>query len=608
MMDKIKNIHQKRLIKISIIAMTPLWCLLTLVIVWPLFSDLISSHSNVKLPEPVGVNYLVIAPQALEKSASAWADYRRSTGYQTRVILLPPGPATTQVIRDSIQNTFEQSGSPYPFYVLLIGHAHPLSSNPDTYLPAATFSIDPNQFSFYGADPIASDDGFVGEYTSGIPKNIYPMFIGRIPARTVDEGFLMLERTKAYEENPPVGEGRARIELVTSNAGFGPQYEPLFESMLKTLVQKLMPDEYTWHMLNGNPDSPYSYPSYLFPKEVAKRLDSGALAMVYIGHGQPELIAWAYSQDGSRSRIFGIEDASLIQNANDSLGIFTACSAGDYDLAGDNLSVIESIYLTQGGPVATYSSSAFINGTANGRLVVDLSEALLIDKAPTLGEWVGQIETRTPSTNSRNILTAAVKSVIPRISGLEGKALISSAKAGQVLDIQHATYNLFGDPALQIAYPQSGVKVRPNWLWQPWKGDLAFSGKSDLPAGQQVSVSLEIIPGSASSEVNQSIGLADRYLQANSTVIGVATASVEKGGNFSGSITIPRDAPGGKYLLRAVSVSGKTTYVSAHPVYTGWPPITELLTSVVFWWVLIGLLIFSRFGWVRWRRIKLTGI
>lgn len=546
-------------LRIGFVISIAFWILLTLGILWPLISSRSLSHANIKPPKPDGINYLIIAPQGLSESASAWADYRASTGYQTQLVLLSPHQAKPDSIRDSIREIYAQSGEPYPFYVLLIGHAHPFSSYPEAYLPTAHFSVDPDLSSGYGTEPIASDDALVGNFSCKNSIYTLPIFVGRIPARTEEEAVLLLERTNQYEKVPPTSEARARIELITSHAGFGSQYEPFFEWALRTLIQEVLPDEYQWHMLNGNPQSPFSYPIDSFPNEVAKRFDSGALAVLYIGHGQPELLGWAYSADGGPGRIFSFEDVRLIRNANDSIGIFTACSAGKYDLAGENLSVVESIYLTPSGPVATYSSSAWINAAMNGRLVIDIFEALLIDNTSTLGEWMYRVEYGSGPIASPLAPIALLKGIIPRMSGMyENKPLLSPTQASQVLDIQYATYNLFGDLALQIAYPQTGLEINPTWLWQPGKDHVAFYGKGDLPAGQQVLISLEALPGAVISQEDDAIGSIGGYFQANNPVINTVAVYTESGGQISGKLIIPTGTRNGKYLLRAFHSSAKT--------------------------------------------------
>jgi hypothetical protein len=573
-----------------------LWVILTLILIWPKIQFTGNGSLVLKQPEPGGVNFLIIAPWGLAKSASAWADYREDTGYQTRVVLLTRDQAVSERIRAVIQEMYTDSGKPYPFYVLLIGHAHPFSSHSHTFLPTAHFSFDISQFSGYGAAPIPSDDGYTSASPNGIPDHTLPISIGRIPARTEEESFLLLARTKAYEESPPTGEGRARIELVSSNAGFGPQLDPIFDQVLNILMQELLPVEYQWHLLNGNSHSPYNYPFRAFPEELARRFDSGALAMVYIGHGQPDMICCACSLEGEAGRILHVEDVGLLQNAKTSLGIFTACSAGTYDLAGNGLSVVEAIYLAPSGPVMTYSSSAWINGELNGRLVVDIFEALLINRAGTAGEWVGRIENWSQMIHSRDFTTMFVKDMIPRFGGAyENQFLRSRSLANQELDIQHASYNLFDDPAQRIVYPQLGLEVHPNWLWQPWRGRLAFHGESKLSDGQQVTITLESLPGNAISSGDLPSEIVDRYHQANDKVLYKTTVNLGENGNFTGRIDIPNNIPGGKYLLKALVVNESSTYVAAHAVILGWLSFFEIATSAVFWWFILGILMSIKF-------------
>lgn len=591
------RIFREWLFRLGYMILIIAWVILTLDITWPAISTLRNSQVKYKITESSGVNYLVIAPQALEKTASAWADYRESSGYQTEVILLSPSQAKEQLISELIQNTYAENKEPTPFYVLLVGHAHPFSSNPDTFIPAAHFTVDQSRSSTFGPDPIASDDGYASNNSTGLPDHQLPIIIGRIPARTEEEGLLLLERTKSYEARPPTGESRTRIELVTSNAGFGSEFDPIFEWALRILIQKILPDEYTWHMLNGNASSPYNFPVDLFPNEVAQRFNTGALAVVYIGHGQPDMLAWAYSPQGIASRIFNVKDAQLINNANSSLAIFTACSAGRYDLIGDDISLVESIYLTPGGPVATYSSSAWINGILNGRLVLDIFETLLINKPPILGEWVSRIETWSESMVSNQLLPAVLKALIPRLSRVYNNSLFySQSQAHLELDVQHATYNLFGDPALRIAYPQMGLEISPDLSWQLQKGSLTFHGKGNFPAGQQVSISLERIFGSTYEGNDQFNGAINQYFQANNPVISHANASIGSKGNFSGRLIIPPATPGGKYLIKAVSIVENHTYVDTHPVYIGWPSVLEIMTSVyIFWSIITSVLLIKVF-------------
>lgn len=68
----------KWLRSIASVILVAFWILLTLDILWPVISSLSNLPSNAKLLEPGSINYLIIAPEALSKSASAWAEYRTS--------------------------------------------------------------------------------------------------------------------------------------------------------------------------------------------------------------------------------------------------------------------------------------------------------------------------------------------------------------------------------------------------------------------------------------------------------------------------------------------------------------------------------------------------
>jgi hypothetical protein len=72
---------------------------------------------------------------------------------------------------------------------------------------------------------------------------------------------------------------------------------------------------------------------------------------------------------------------------------------------------------------------------------------------------------------------------------------------------------------------------------------------------------------------------------------------------FSGTLVIPRGTPAGKYTLRAISSQGGNSYVTAHPLYIGWPPLIEVLSSTCLWWIVISAaLTFRMIGVSMWLR------
>ena len=166
-----KRIGPKWHARLGLAALVMLWMLLTLDIIWPWVSRLGNRLPEVETSMPGQTNYLIIAPEALHRVASAWAEYRKSTGYNTAVLLVAPVQSKAVVIRDLIRRVRAETEPSYPLFVLLIGHAHPSSSHLDVFLPAAYFSVDTSQFPGYGSDPIPSDDVFAGDVPSGTRRS-----------------------------------------------------------------------------------------------------------------------------------------------------------------------------------------------------------------------------------------------------------------------------------------------------------------------------------------------------------------------------------------------------------------------------------------------------
>ncbi len=175
-----------------------------------------------------------------------------------------------------------------------------------------------------------------------------------------------------------------------------------------------------------------------------------------------------------------------------------------------------------------------------------------------------------------------------------GKPLLSASQAKQELSIQHATYNLFGDPALRIAYAEQGIEISTPWPWHLARGSLSVSGRGNLPAGQRVSLSLQALPSVLAPRQSAAIGTAERYRQENNLILASENANVGPDRTFSATLAIPPGTPAGTYTLRAISSQGGNTYVTAHPLYLGWPPLIEVVSSSSLWWVVISAALLFR--------------
>lgn len=568
-----------------------LWLLLTLALAWPAIADRLDNALPLRAPTSGGVNYVIVAPNSLQASATAWADYRRERGYAVSLVLLPPQETTIDHIRATIQRLYVESGRPYPFYALLLGHAH--TAYPEGYLPAAIVPLQlPAMYiQEIGYDFIASDDAYA---LTGNAGDLLPIAIGRVPATDDAEVLRVLARTRAYESHPPAGEGRLQVELLASDSGFGPVFDQTIETLIEYFVEEHLPSVYRWHLLYGHPGSPYAYPVADFPQEAARRMQQGAVLVTYIGHGSGASLGPALGADGEKGRVFNLGDVGLVTDAESSLVTMVACSAGKYD---QDWSLAEGLLLQPGGPVATYAASRITLPAANTILGKDLFTGLLTGRATTAGEWIRQAELNYKNPGSDRALSLwLLGRLVPRLYAL---AIPTDREtppldAALIYGLQQHAHNLFGDPALALALPRSELAVRPRLNWQLWGSRLAFSGSGDLSAGQPVTVTLAAAQATILPRLNPDNDLRTQYENTNNKVVTRVMVAADQAGMFAGEAPLPQDLPGGRYWVQAVAVNGGMTVAGSHVIYLGWPSPGRLLFSPWLWWVLAGLLLVRR--------------
>jgi hypothetical protein len=567
------------------------WMGLALYHAWPVFSSWLDNTPEPRPPAPDGVNFLIVAPEGLQVGARAWAEYRRSRGYAVQVEVLPPQEATVEAIRAVIQQVYRRSGAPYPFYVLLIGHAHPGSSYPGSYLPAPGLALEAEQALELGADFIPGDEAYALDPETGA---WLPVAFGRVPAWIEPQVSAVLDRVRAYETHPPQGAGRARLEFVASASEWGPLFDRLAEFLLAVFWNTHLPPAYSVHTLSGDPASPYSFPLPDLPAETARRLDSGALLFSYAGHGMDKRLSPAFSPSGERGPVFSYWDALRLEDSSTTLATFVACSAGRYDLPGDDLSLAELLVLFDAGPVATFAGSRVTFAVPNTLLQMDLL-MLLENRPETAGEWLRQAKIAYANPGADRSLPAwGIRRLLPDLY----RMTIRSDRPEGVIPTrdtflwQRYAYNLFGDPALALALPRIDLALQaPAWL--PAARRLRFSGGGDLPPGRTVTVTLEALPGSMLPGAQPGDGQAMSYRRANDKTAARTTVVTGVRGNFQGELSLPRSLPAGSYRLRAVIATGEETRLGIRTVWLGWP-LLEVLLSPLVWWLGVTVVLIRR--------------
>jgi hypothetical protein len=564
------------------------WLALSIPLAWPAIAAVVDVSHPLRRPELRGTNYLIVTAPALQKSAEVWAEYRRSTGYIPKILSVSEDDADFLALREKIQEVYFESGRPYPFFVLLLGHAHPGSSRPEAFLPSA--AMETGEYSYYlsGAETVASDSMYAAQ---GDTVHLLPMAIGRIPAHDDLEGLRVLARVKQYETQPPSGEGRIRIDLIASDSGFGPRFDRLVEMSLEYLVTNYLPEYYRWRILYGNPDNPYYFPAGQFPREIADRFNDDSLLVAYIGHGLRNYLGPVRTPQGEYVEAFTSQDLTRVHSAERSIMMLIGCMIGEFDFPGDETSLAESLLLQQGGAPATYAASRITSPEGNTILIKDLLTGMLVERIATAGEWVRRAESGFVNPGSDRALWMRLgRLLIPKLYSLsegESQGAAPDIPGEAYYNLGQHAYNLFGDPAMRIAYSLPDLTVRPSFPWLAYYPQVDFSGSGKLPPGTEVAVQLLAPPGRQGSGE----GASENDRQADDPPLAIQSVLVGEGEVFSGRLELPDPLPSGKYILRASAEEGETVHVGSRIVYLGGPPVGAVVFSPFFWWILLSLIL-----------------
>jgi hypothetical protein len=129
-----------------------------------------------------GCDYLLITHPNYYHQAKQLGEWRHKTGLMTKIVNVTDIGTTYQQIRNYIQVAYD-SWNPRPSYILLFGDAEFI---PTTYVYSAGTDL---------------------WYACVEGSDYYPdLFIGRLPADTVAQAEIMVQKTITYEQNPPTQE------------------------------------------------------------------------------------------------------------------------------------------------------------------------------------------------------------------------------------------------------------------------------------------------------------------------------------------------------------------------------------------------------------------
>lgn len=599
-----------------------------------LFWDFIHPTDKIALEEkaPVknGYNYLIIAREGLEKSAYEWAQYREAH-YQVKVKILEEpvildsekmlneiqhrtagldidelevklpqivdaviaesldkeqkdARYIQETIQEAIQETYFQSGKAYPFYVLLIGSD---DSGQLSYLPHHYYHVSADKAEFLPFTEIRGDSG----YTFDEENDVWlPIAIGRIPFNDNSTVLSKLESTQEYENSPISAFESSQMSIVASDAGWGDAFATLTELGIQNLIKTELSPSFNYQIINGNYKSPYSLPPAMYSSHITETLKNKSLWFSYIGHGGGGMGPARISKDEYASMLLP-EEAHRIEDTQNTIMTFVACTTD---------SLAKPLFSTETGPVATLSSSNITFAYPNTFLQKDLMLLLINDQVETVGEWTRLAKQGyfMPEMNRSFFFWFShsyLDKIFDLVLGSDEEEYIVTEK--DLIDYQNYAYNLFGDPALRIAYPERGVDIQGETSFARNNTKFSFSGESDYEEGTTLLVYLKYYPGNIPFIKNtaQSNSL-ETFNVANDFILSTTNVKVDENGAFSGEIDV--SVPSSDlYILEAASLSSPGS-IGYDKVYVGFP-VHLIFSNVKTWWIFI-LILFI------WRIIKKT--
>ena len=379
------------------------------------------NFSNLRNPK-FGIDHIIIAPKEFSEPAENLKNHRKNSFFapiETIYDEFSGGNSNPNAIKIFLKyvkkNWKSSSGTTFPLYVLLLGDGdydyRNITGNSNIKIPT---------FQSNYINGISSDDRFTY-------LDIYtPEFsIGRLPASSLEEAEIMINKIINYESTPEFGFWRKNITLVAddfSRPNFGPV--ELTHTKNSEYISNLIPNflDVKKLYLEDHPEindgSQFGIIKPTATENLFNILNTGTALINYIGHGSEYQWAQESLLSSSRGDIINIE-------TNEKLPIWIAgtCSWGKYDLLNTNSMSEELLKSNNNGAVAVISTNGLISFNANRNFLIDLFESFFPD-----GE----------------------------VSNLPLGSIYSSIKNGSE---SSEMFHLLGDPGMKIAIPSNQIEI-----------------------------------------------------------------------------------------------------------------------------------------------------
>ncbi len=314
--------------------------------------------------------YLVVTPEHLSPTLTAFLEHRKSTGFQVAVRTLESLPAVTcGEIRAAIGDWYLAGPAGAEHYVLLVGDAATLP-----LCPSPTIDLIPADKRYASPFGTGSLDGEV--------------FVGRIPTSDAHHLNHALAKIQSYELGPHLSQDYSRALLVAHHEDAPGKYEAAHETVANAAyaVQPLFAKLYGSSVAADN-------------AALIAAVESGRGVVAYRGHGSRT--SWSTWNIASTS----FWSASVWALAQAQLPVVWAitCNNSALDLGA---TIAEAWIFAPGGAVAHYGSTRTSGTTKNHTLNARLFEAVfdlgLTTHSHAIAWAEAQMEAAHPTNTHQN--------------------------------------------------------------------------------------------------------------------------------------------------------------------------------------------------------------
>ena len=270
--------------------------------------------------------------------------------------------------------------------------------------------------------------------------------VGRLSVDSAHQLARWIERIKAYEADPHLGDWAHTIHLSAAVGEFGVLTDALIETAAKKFLAEGIPPAFRTTMTYGNWRSPFCPDPRAFRDVLLGQVDKGCLFWVYMGHGHPHRLDRFQVGEAVVPVLEAGDVARFRSRAGAPIAVLLACYAGAFDQPEDCLA--ERLVRNEMGPVAAFAASRITMPYSMAILGNALMEAYFQRGATTLGEVIleGKRELAKESAEARHrkLLDSLAKTLSPTKEQLP----LERAEHQQL-------FNLLGDPLLTLPRPHA---------------------------------------------------------------------------------------------------------------------------------------------------------